>query len=126
MIPAKAASAAKRRKQTPKPFEMSFDISTIKHLGLQMYSTLPPVIGELVSNAWDANARVVRVTVPTDLVTDASEIVATGDGDGMTEKELRDAYLVVRRSPMLASTTLRASSSSFESGRSSKPKRWRE
>ena len=35
---------------------MKFDIGTIKHLGLQMYSTLPPVIGELVTNAWDANA----------------------------------------------------------------------
>ena len=26
------------------PYEMKFDIGTIKHLGLQMYSTLPPVI----------------------------------------------------------------------------------
>ena len=36
-------------------YKMLFDIGTIKHLGLQMYSTLPPVIGELVSNAWDAD-----------------------------------------------------------------------
>ena len=42
--------------QNVRPFEMDFDIATIKHLGLQMYSTLPPVIGELVANAWDANA----------------------------------------------------------------------
>lgn len=80
-----------------KPFEMTFDISTIKHLGLQMYSTLPPVIGELVSNAWDANATKVAITVPIDLVTDASEIVVVDDGEGMTEQEVRDAYLVVGR-----------------------------
>ena len=33
------------------PYRIDFDISTIKHLGLQMYATLPPVIGELVANA---------------------------------------------------------------------------
>ena len=27
------------------PYVMQFDVGTIKHLGLQMYSTLPPVIG---------------------------------------------------------------------------------
>ena len=87
-----------RRMSTPsEPFEMSFEFSTIKHLGLQMYSTLPPVIGELVSNAWDANAKVVSVSIPTGLVTDASEIVVTDDGDGMTEEQVRGAYLVVGR-----------------------------
>ena len=37
------------------PYQIDFDIATIKHLGLQMYATLPPVIGELVANAWDAS-----------------------------------------------------------------------
>ena len=34
------------------PYTMRFDVGTIKHLGLQMYSTLPPVIGELVADGW--------------------------------------------------------------------------
>jgi len=46
------------------PFRMEFDVYTIKHLGLQMYSTLPPVIGELVANGWDANATKVEITIP--------------------------------------------------------------
>ena len=37
------------------PYQIDFDIATIKHLGLQMYATLPLVIGELVANAWDAS-----------------------------------------------------------------------
>jgi hypothetical protein len=100
VTPAEKAGAADAQ-----PFEMKFDISTIKHLGLQMYSTLPPVIGELVSNAWDANAKNVSVTIPTDLVTDASEIVVIDDGDGMTEKEIREAYLVVGRDRRKATGT---------------------
>jgi len=31
-------------------------MNTIQHLGISMYSTLPPVIGEVVANAWDADA----------------------------------------------------------------------
>lgn len=35
---------------------MEFDPATIKHLGVQMYSTLPLVMFELIANAWDAGA----------------------------------------------------------------------
>lgn len=35
---------------------MKFDPQTIEHLGIQMYYTMPPVIAELVSNAFDADA----------------------------------------------------------------------
>ncbi len=78
-------------------YVMKFDIGTIKHLGLQMYSTLPPVIGELVANAWDANAHRVDVTVPIGLVTDHSEIIVTDDGDGMSDSDVRNAYLIMGR-----------------------------
>ena len=46
------------------PYKMGFDPATIKHLGFQMYSTLPQVIGELVANAWDANATKVEISLP--------------------------------------------------------------
>lgn len=79
------------------PFPMTFDIGTIKHLGLQMYSTLPPVIGELVANAWDANARRVEISLPATEVDGSSEIIVKDDGDGMTDEQIRTAYLVVGR-----------------------------
>ncbi|HYC79073.1 MAG TPA: ATP-binding protein [Planctomycetota bacterium] len=88
-----------------KPFEIRFDPGTIKHLGVQMYSTLPPVIGELVSNAWDADASHVDVTIPTTTVTDASEIVVEDDGGGMTDDAVRNAYLVVGRDRRAAEGT---------------------
>ncbi|MDE3244056.1 MAG: ATP-binding protein, partial [Nitrospirota bacterium] len=76
---------------------MEFDPGTIKHLGLQMYSTLPPVIGELVSNAWDADATRVDIVIPTTLLTDQSEITVADDGFGMSDQTVRDAYLIVGR-----------------------------
>lgn len=79
------------------PYQMEFDPGTIKHLGLQMYSTLPPVIGELVSNAWDADAKRVDIVIPTTLLNDQSEITVTDDGCGMSDRKVRDAYLIVGR-----------------------------
>ena len=80
------------------PFAMNFDIGTIKHLGLQMYSTLPPVIGELVANAWDANATKVEITLPETPINDQqSEIVITDNGIGMSDQDIRKKYLIIGR-----------------------------
>ena len=81
-----------------KPYRMKFDPGTIKHLGLRMYSTLPPVIGELVANGWDANATKVEITIPeTRIDEQTSEIVITDNGDGMSDDEVRGKYLIVGR-----------------------------
>ena len=85
----------KGAKMSRPPFQMEFDPGTIKHLGLQMYSTLPPVIGELVSNAWDADAKRVDIVIPTTTLNDDSEITIADDGLGMTDKLVREAYLIV-------------------------------
>lgn len=79
------------------PYKMAFDIGTIKHLGIQMYSTLPPVIGELVANAWDADASVVTINIPNGPLTESSEITIQDDGIGMSDNNIRNAYLVVGR-----------------------------
>ena len=81
----------------PTPFQLDFDVATIKHLGLQMYATLPPVIGELVANAWDANATEVRITMPETPIDDRSEIVIEDNGIGMSDSDLREKYLIVGR-----------------------------
>ena len=81
-----------------KPYRMEFDVGTIKHLGVKMYSTLPPVIGELVANAWDANATKVEITIPETRINEqTSEIVIADNGDGMSDEEVRDKYLIIGR-----------------------------
>ena len=83
--------------RSKKPYEMKFDIGTIKHLGLQMYSTLPSVIGELVANSWDANATKVEITIPNEAIGTSSEIVLRDDGIGMSNEDVRHKYLIIGR-----------------------------
>ena len=83
---------------TNQPYEMKFDIGTIKHLGLQMYSTLPPVIAELVANGWDANASTVEISIPdAPLYGDTSEIVISDNGVGMSDQDVRNRYMITGR-----------------------------
>ena len=76
---------------------MRFEPSTIDHLGLRLYSTLPPVISELVSNAWDAEAEEVDVQIPKGQITPPSEVVIRDYGLGMSPQELADEYLPIGR-----------------------------
>ena len=79
------------------PYVMQFDVGTIKHLGLQMYSTLPPVIGELVANGWDANATRVEITIPDTPMDAAAEVIISDNGIGMTDEEIRSKYVITGR-----------------------------
>lgn len=69
-----------------------------RHLGLQMYSGAVPAISELISNAYDAMARNVCITIPTDRpMTSSDVIVVKDDGQGMTFEECNERYLAVGR-----------------------------
>ena len=61
-----AKTVLKRVRGSPKrPYTMTVAGQLIKHLGLQMYSGAVPAISELISNAYDAMARNVWITIPT-------------------------------------------------------------
>lgn len=80
------------------PYRMEYDAGTIKHLGLQMYSTLPPVIGELVANAWDANATRVEIKIPEEPINEeTTEITISDNGIGMSDEDVRNKYLIIGR-----------------------------
>ena len=78
-------------------FSMDFDPNTIEHLGLKLYSTLPPVISELVANSWDADAKTVNITIPAGEITPFSEVTIVDDGNGMNEQQIEKAYLKIGR-----------------------------
>lgn len=86
---------------TKKPLSMTFDPRTIEHLGIRMYSTLPPVIAELVSNAYDAEANNVIIKLyesnASDNSTGNKKIEILDDGHGMTYDEVNDHFLVIGR-----------------------------
>ncbi len=69
-----------------------------RHLGLQMYSGAVPAIAELISNAYDAMARNVWITIPTGRsLHEDDKVAVTDDGHGMTYDECNDHYLHVGR-----------------------------
>mgnify|MGYP003400147931 FL=1 len=48
----------------PRELKLTFDINTINHLGVKLYSTIPPMLAELVANAWDADSHNVWISLP--------------------------------------------------------------
>jgi hypothetical protein len=74
---------------------LKFDPNTIEHLGVSLYSKLPSVLSELLSNSWDADADIVTI----DFIEDGEnkEIIYIDDGEGMTFDELNNKYLVIGR-----------------------------
>ncbi len=76
--------------------EMTFDPNTIEHLGVRMYSTLPPVLAELIANSYDAKASTVSV-----LLTDAKgmpkTILVQDDGIGMSFEDINQKFLRIGR-----------------------------
>ncbi|EPM7855812.1 ATP-binding protein [Vibrio alginolyticus] len=74
---------------------LKFDPNTIEHLGVSLYSKLPSVLSELISNSWDADADTVEI----DFIEngDDKEIIYIDDGEGMTFDELNRKYLVIGR-----------------------------
>ncbi|EPQ9412493.1 ATP-binding protein [Vibrio vulnificus] len=74
---------------------LKFDQNTIEHLGVSLYSKLPSVLSELISNSWDADADTVTIDfIEND---DEKEIIYVDDGEGMTFDELNNKYLVIGR-----------------------------
>ncbi|MEK7436430.1 MAG: ATP-binding protein [Pseudomonadota bacterium] len=91
------------RKRTTKQtgqrqYKMTVAGQLFKHLGLQMYSGAVPAISELISNAYDAMAKNVWITLPTGRpIQQTDEIIVKDDGHGMSFEECNSHYLSVGR-----------------------------
>jgi len=70
---------------------LTIALDTLRHLGMNLYSSLPPVLSELVANAYDARARKVGIVLLDD------EVVIQDDGIGMDRVAVQEKYLVVGR-----------------------------
>ncbi|EGT3624741.1 TIGR02391 family protein, partial [Morganella morganii] len=76
-------------------YEMKFDPHTIEHLGVKMYSTLPPALAELISNAYDADAENVILTFVE--AGGKKSISIKDDGFGMSSDDIQNRFLVIGR-----------------------------
>ena len=79
--------------------KMTFDPRTIEHLGIKMYSTLPPAIAELIANAYDACASEAIVK----LSDNPKKIEVIDNGTGMTFNEVNEYFLKIGRNRRIES-----------------------
>lgn len=79
-----------------KEFELRFDPKTIEHLGVKMYSTLPPALAELISNSYDADSGEVKLKFHEQNGSPVS-IQIIDNGDGMTAEDIQERFLVIGR-----------------------------
>lgn len=70
-------------------YSLTIDLSTLNHLGVNLYSSVPAVLSEAVANAWDADAKTV------DIIVRDGTITITDDGHGMTKDECNKKYLTI-------------------------------
>lgn len=75
---------------------LKFDPNTIQHLGVKMYSTLPPALAELISNAYDADADDLMIEFHEQNGTPIS-ITITDNGHGMSLTDIQEKFLVIGR-----------------------------
>ena len=72
-------------------YTMSISLNILDHLGVNLYSDIPPVLSEAVANSWDADATEVDI----DIDTKVRKIIITDNGHGMTLDDMNNKYLTV-------------------------------
>lgn len=72
-------------------YTMRISLNIIDHLGVNLYSDIPPVLSEVVANSWDADASEVDI----DIDVKAEKITITDNGHGMTLNDMNKKYLTV-------------------------------
>lgn len=79
---------------TKKPvrrFSFEISLSVLNHLGRNLYRNFATVLGEAISNAWDADASNVWIYI----AKDKSEFVIKDDGHGMNADDFQDKFLKI-------------------------------
>ena len=74
-----------------KSYTFNISLSILNHLGRNLYRSFITVLGEAISNSWDADAKSVKITIDRD----ASLLVIRDNGDGMSEDDFQNKFLKI-------------------------------
>ncbi|MCY4183828.1 MAG: ATP-binding protein [Rhodobacteraceae bacterium] len=72
-------------------FHFEISLSVLNHLGRNLYRNFITVLGEAISNSWDADARNVWITIDRE----NSSFVIKDDGNGMTAEDFQNKFLKI-------------------------------
>lgn len=72
-------------------FTFDISLSVLNHLGRNLYRSFITVLGEAISNAWDANAENVYIMIDRD----SNSFTIRDDGDGMDSEDFQGKFLKI-------------------------------
>ena len=72
-------------------YTFNISLSILNHLGRNNQRSFITVLGEAISNAWDADAQNVRITIDRD----KNILVIEDDGRGMSESDFQNKFLKI-------------------------------
>lgn len=83
--------------------QFSFDISlsVLNHLGRNLYRSFMTVLGEAISNAWDADAENVWIYIDKE----KNSLIIKDDGEGMTKEDFQSKFLKIGYSKRKSGST---------------------
>ncbi len=74
-----------------KQYNFNISLSILNHLGRNLYRSFMTVLGEAISNSWDADANNVYITIDRNL----KILIVRDDGDGMNENDFQNKFLKI-------------------------------
>ena len=92
-----------------KSYTFNISLSILNHLGRNLYRSFITVLGEAISNSWDADAKKVWIYIDRDNNT----LVIKDDGLGMTENDFQNKFLKIGYSKRKDNATSTASGRPF-------------
>ncbi|MFA6835465.1 MAG: ATP-binding protein [Fibrobacteraceae bacterium] len=72
-------------------YKFNISLSILNHLGKNLYRSLITVLGEAISNSWDADAKNVHIYIDKD----KSQLIIQDDGLGMTSDDFQNHFLKI-------------------------------
>jgi len=74
-----------------KQFKFEISLSVLNHLGRNLYRSFVTVLGEAISNAWDADAKNVYININKE----GNSFIIKDDGIGMSKGDLQNKFLKI-------------------------------
>src|SRR5438105_5752368 len=98
LCPSSSGSRSARRSlviyasmENREPFTFEISLSVLNHLGRSLYRSFATVLGEAISNSWDADAKRVHIYVNRD----KNSFLIRDDGIGMTAIDFQTKFLKI-------------------------------
>src|SRR6185503_16752748 len=84
-------SANTQNSASANQFAFEISLSVLNHLGRSLYRSFATVLGEAISNSWDADAKKVEIFV----LRDENSFFIKDDGVGMTARDFQNKFLKI-------------------------------